>query len=209
MSELPDRQEDCVRADLTPPGPVDTAIHSASERSASDVNELYLNVKIAYWDRISTVIKKNLSGHGGAEAVERLTVDTFSEFWCTLSRGNCPWVTAQNWQEVEHETTIRIVLYRIARFAKIRSYLRDQRWITNVENDKLVQSLKREAPIPSLDLLAILECCPPAEREALVLREDGWTDAEIAERQGVKESTVRGRRSRARQLLQGQLTRLL
>ncbi len=169
-------------------------------RKVNDTNELsaVCEAIVAHFHRrLTACVHKNCTGTCLSSHVDDIVQESLSRLWQQLRDGRMGELTMDNWKDPAILEMIGKRLFGIARNVRFEFYRRLPSH-ESLRDQATVWAPAAGCPVVLSEIQAAIQKCKPAQQEAFLLNQLGWSTAEIAAQQGVPEATVRTRLSRAR-----------
>lgn len=147
--------------------------------------------------RLRASVHRNCNGTSLASLVDDIVQESFSRFWQQLRDGRMGPLTLGNWKDRLTLDMIEKRLFGIARNVRFEFYRRFPRHET-IHDQATVRAPATSCPVVLSEIQAAIQKCKPAHQETFLLKQEGWSTADIATKQGVAAPTVRTNYSRAR-----------
>jgi DNA-directed RNA polymerase specialized sigma24 family protein len=132
-----------------------------------------------------------------ASDVDDIVQETLLGFWQALIDGRLEGLTVDNWKEEFNLDRIGEYLCGIARNVR-RAFYRGLQRRKSVDLPADACAPAVSCPVVLSEIQAAIQQCKPAQRETFMLKQHGWSTAEIAEKQAIPDATVRTHLARAR-----------
>jgi RNA polymerase sigma factor (sigma-70 family) len=173
--------------------------HSGEDEHDS-LRDLCVAIAAEFHDPLTKHVRRRCIGTRLESEVEDIVQEAFSRLWQALIAGRRKDLTIHNWKQNANLASIRKQLFGTAKFARWEFYRRQSERET-CETPASLLSISDACPVALSEIQAAIQKCTPTQRDTFLLKEEGWTNSEIAAKHGVPVATVRTNYFRARKCL--------